>query len=127
MTSTAIPTINNPAINNPAIPMSAARAVFFLAHANENLLIPRRGRPPVSQPQKVVDLALSPAMILDRERIDASIDADVANKELRTLDKVRYLINGSPAETTGGCHRRAPSLPSQRHLAFENPIRKRPI
>jgi hypothetical protein len=30
MTSTAIPTMNN-----PAIPMSAARAVFFLAHANE--------------------------------------------------------------------------------------------
>jgi hypothetical protein len=30
MTSTAIP-----AMNNPAIPMPAARAVFFLAHANE--------------------------------------------------------------------------------------------
>jgi len=30
MTSTAIPTMNN-----PAIPMSAARAVFFPAHANE--------------------------------------------------------------------------------------------
>jgi hypothetical protein len=30
MTSTAIPTMNN-----PAIPMSAARVVFFLAHANE--------------------------------------------------------------------------------------------
>jgi hypothetical protein len=30
MTSTAIPTMNN-----PALPMSAARAVFFLAHANE--------------------------------------------------------------------------------------------
>jgi hypothetical protein len=30
MTSAAIPTMNN-----PATPMSAARAVFFLAHANE--------------------------------------------------------------------------------------------
>jgi hypothetical protein len=30
ITSTAIPTMNN-----PAIPMSAARAAFFLAHANE--------------------------------------------------------------------------------------------
>jgi hypothetical protein len=30
MTSAAIPTMNN-----PAIPVSAARAVFFLAHANE--------------------------------------------------------------------------------------------
>jgi hypothetical protein len=30
MTNTAIPTMNN-----PAIPMSAARAVSFLAHANE--------------------------------------------------------------------------------------------
>jgi hypothetical protein len=54
-------------------------------------------------------------MILGRERIDASIDADVANKELRALDKVCDLIDGSPAETTGGgCHRRAPSLPSPR-------------
>jgi hypothetical protein len=52
-------------------------------------------------------------MILDRKRIDASINADVANKELGALDKVRYLINGSSAETTcAGCHRRAPSLPS---------------
>jgi hypothetical protein len=55
-------------------------------------------------------------MILDRERIDASIDADVADKELRALDKVRNLINGSSAETTcGDCHRRAPSLPSLRY------------
>ena len=30
MTSAAIPTMNN-----PAIPVSAARAAFFLAHANE--------------------------------------------------------------------------------------------
>lgn len=66
-------------------------------------------------------------MILDRERIDASIDADVANKELRALDKVRYLINRSAAEATcDGCHRRAPSPPSPRHLAFGSPIRKWP-
>jgi hypothetical protein len=75
-------------------------------------LTSRRERPPVSKPQKIVDLALSPAMILGRERIDASIDADVANKQLRALDEVRYLINGSSAETTfGSRHRRAPSLP----------------
>jgi hypothetical protein len=42
-------------------------------------LIPWRDCPPTSKPQKVVDLALSPAMILGRERIDASIDADVTN------------------------------------------------
>jgi hypothetical protein len=93
----------------------------------DHALTPRRGRPPVSKPQKIVDLALSPAMILDCECIDASIDADVANKELRALDKVRYLINRSPAEATcGGCHRRAPSLLSQRYLAFKSPIRKWP-
>jgi hypothetical protein len=52
-------------------------------------------------------------MILDRERIDASIDA---NKELRALDKVRNLINGPSAETTcADCHRRAPSLLSPRY------------
>jgi hypothetical protein len=39
-------------------------------------------------------------MILGRERIDASIDAYVANKEIRTLDKVSYLIVSSPAEAT---------------------------
>jgi hypothetical protein len=39
-------------------------------------------------------------MILSRERIDAGIDADVTNEEIRTLDKVSYLINSSPAETT---------------------------
>jgi hypothetical protein len=55
-------------------------------------------------------------MILGRERINAGIDADVTNKKLRALDKVRYLTNGSPAETTcGSCHRRAPSLPRQRN------------
>jgi hypothetical protein len=64
-------------------------------------------------------------MILDRERINASIDADIANREFRTLDKVRYLINGSSAKTTcGGCHGLAPSLPSQRYVALGGPIRK---
>jgi hypothetical protein len=68
-------------------------------------LIPHRGRPPVSKPQQIVDLALSPALILGRQRIDASIDANVANQELRALDKVRDLIDGSPAETTcASCH-----------------------
>jgi hypothetical protein len=85
------------------------------------LLIPSRECLPVSKPQKIVDLALSPAMILGCKRIDASIDADVANKEVRALDKVRYLINGSPAEATcGSRHRRAPLLPRQRYLAFGN-------
>jgi hypothetical protein len=66
-------------------------------------------------------------MILGRERIDASIDADVANKEFRALNEVRRLINVSPAETTcGSYHRRAPSLPSQRYLEFGSQIRKRP-
>ena len=64
-------------------------------------------------------------MIPGCERIDASIDANVANEEIGALDQVRYLINRSPAETTGTrCHRRAPSLPSQRHLAFAGPIHK---
>ncbi len=66
-------------------------------------------------------------MILGRECIDASIDADVANKELRALDKVRHLINGPTAETTcGSCHRRAPSLPSQPLSGIRNQIRKWP-
>ena len=66
-------------------------------------------------------------MILGRERIDAGIDADVANKEFRALDEVCHLINLSPAETTcGSCHRRAPSLPSQRYLEFVSQIRKWP-
>jgi hypothetical protein len=65
---------------------------------------------PVPKPQKVVDLAFPPAMILRRERIDAGIDADVANIKLRTLDKVRDLVSGSTAEAAcRGCHRRAPS------------------
>jgi hypothetical protein len=66
---------------------------------------------PVPKPQKVVDLAFPPAMILRRERINAGVDADVANIKLRTLDKVRYLISGSTAEAAcRDCHRRAPSL-----------------
>jgi hypothetical protein len=66
-------------------------------------------------------------MILGRERIDASIDADVAYQELRALDKVRDLSSGAPTETTcGSCHRRVPSLSSQRYLAIISPIRKRP-
>ena len=66
---------------------------------------------PVPKPQKIVDLAFPPAMILRRERIDTGIDADVANIELRTLDKVRYLICGSSAEAAcRNCHRGAPSL-----------------
>jgi hypothetical protein len=61
-------------------------------------------------------------MIFGRERIDAGIDADVANEELRALDKVRYLINGSSAETThGNRHRRAPSPPSQATICVRNP------
>jgi hypothetical protein len=88
-------------------------------------LIPRRERSPVPKPQKIVDLSFSPAMILGRERIDASIDADIANTEIRTLDKVRYLINGSSAETTfGSCHRRAPSHPSQRLFEVGSQLRK---
>ena len=73
-------------------------------------LIPRRKCPPVPKSQKIINLALSPSVILGRERIDACIDTDVANKEIRALDKVRYLINSSPAETTrGSCHHRAPA------------------
>lgn len=57
-------------------------------------------------------------MILGRKRIDAGVDADVANKEIRTLDKVSYLINISPAETTcSSCHHSAPSLP-QRNICI---------
>jgi hypothetical protein len=75
-------------------------------------LISRRRCPPVPKSQKIVNLALSPAMILSRERIDAGIDADVANKEIRTLDKVSNLVDSSPAETTcASSHYPAPSLP----------------
>jgi hypothetical protein len=64
-------------------------------------------------------LALSPAVILGCERIDAGIDADVTNKAIRALDKVSYLIDGSLAETTyGSCHGLAPSLP-QRNICDE--------
>ena len=85
-------------------------------------LTPRSGCPPILKSQKIVNLALSPAMIFGRERIDAGIDADVANEELRALDKVRYLINGSSAETThGNRHRCAPSPPSQGTICVRNP------
>jgi hypothetical protein len=74
-------------------------------------LISRSERPPIPETQKIVDLPLTPAMILGSERIDTSIDADVANKEIRTLNKVGYLINRSPAETTcTRCHLALPSL-----------------
>jgi hypothetical protein len=90
-------------------------------------LIPHRGCPPVSQPQKIVDLALSPAMILGRQRIDASIHADVANQELRALDKVRHLINGSPTETTcASRHGCAPVLPNHVYLTLASQIHKWP-
>jgi hypothetical protein len=36
----------------------------------------------------IVNLALSPAMILSREGIDAGVDADVADKEIGSLHKV---------------------------------------
>jgi len=60
-----------------------------------------------SKHQKIVNLALPKATILRCQRIDAGIDADVTDKEIRTLDKVRDLISGSPAETTNArWHRR---------------------
>ena len=42
--------------------------------------IPRRECPPVPKSQKIINLALSPAVILGRARIDAGIDADVENQ-----------------------------------------------
>jgi hypothetical protein len=63
-------------------------------------LTPRRECPPVTKSQKIINLALSPAMVLGRERIDAGIDANVTNKEIRALDEVSYLINNSPAENS---------------------------
>jgi hypothetical protein len=83
---------------------------------------------PVPKSQKIVDLALSPAMIPGRKSINAGIDADVANKELGTLDKVGYLINGSSAETAcGSCHCHAPSPSTMRdNLALQKPNRKYP-
>ena len=53
-------------------------------------------------------------MILDRECIDAGIDANIANKAIRTLDEVRYLVTGSLAETTCGiCHHVLRSCPGR--------------
>jgi hypothetical protein len=67
-------------------------------------------------------------MILGRQRIDAGIDADVADQQLRALDKVRDLIDAPTAETTRtGCHRRAPSLPGRRYLAFGGEFRKESV
>ena len=81
-----------------------------------------------SNPKKIVDLALSPAMILGCESVDASIDADIANKELRALDKVCYLINGPPAEgTCGSCHRLAPLLPRQWIFGVRNKSASSPV
>ena len=61
--------------------------------------------PSVPKSKEIIYLALSPAVVLSRERIDTGIDADVANKEIRALDEVGYLINISPAETTFvNCH-----------------------
>jgi hypothetical protein len=76
-------------------------------------LILRRECLPVPKSQKIINLALSPAMILRRERIDAGIDADVTDKEFRAFDEVSYLINSSTAETTYvSRHRSGPLLPS---------------
>jgi hypothetical protein len=61
--------------------------------------------PSVSKPQQVVDLALSPAVILGRERIDAGIYADVANEQLRALDHVRDVVHRSLTETACVRHR----------------------
>jgi hypothetical protein len=62
----------------------------------------------VPEPQKIVDLALSPAMILDREGIDTGIDANIANKEIRALDKMGHLIFTPFTEAACGiCHRRS--------------------
>ena len=48
-------------------------------------------------------------MILRSERIDAGVHTDVANEKLWTLHKVRYLIEGSFAETAYGVrHRSSP-------------------
>jgi hypothetical protein len=56
-------------------------------------------------------------MILGCKRIDAGIYADVANEKLWALDEVRYLVNGSLAETAcGNCHRPAPQMPIPRNI-----------
>ena len=84
-------------------------------------LIPRRECLTVPKSQKIVNLALSPAMVLSRERIDTGVDADVTNKKVRALDKMGYLINISPAETTFvSWHRPAPSLPQDNIFVLES-------
>jgi hypothetical protein len=63
--------------------------------------------------QEIVDLPLSPTLVLGRERVDAGIDTDVANEKRRALDKMRYLIHGAFAEATcRNSHRCAPSPPA---------------
>jgi hypothetical protein len=57
------------------VPSATARAVQFVS--------------PVPKPQKIADLAFPPAMILGRERIGTGIDANIADIELSTLNKVR--------------------------------------
>jgi hypothetical protein len=103
--------------------MASSQALVPSDHC---FLIPRRECPPVPKSQKIINLALSPAVILGRERIDAGIDTDVTNKEIRALDKVGHLINSSPAETTcGSCHRPTPLLP-RAIFVFNGSIRKWP-
>jgi hypothetical protein len=87
-----------------------ARAILEFSTASDTrvntvrdtVLIPRRERPSVSQSHQIVDLAFTPAVILDRERIDARIDADIANEEIGTLDQMCHLVFASLAETTHG-------------------------
>src|SRR5882724_872597 len=58
----------------------------------ETVLVSRRECPAAPESQQIVDLALSPAVILDGEGIYAGIYANVANKEIRSLDKMGDLI-----------------------------------
>src|SRR5581483_4686706 len=58
-----------------------------------------RGRP-VPEPHRIIDLALAPAVVLDRERVDAGIHADVANEEIGTLSQVSDRVLATIAETT---------------------------
>jgi hypothetical protein len=83
---------------NHMLAASVALKERHMLERSNCLLIPRCL--PVPKSQKIVNLALSPAMILIRDRLDVGIDADVTNKKFRALDKVSYLINTPPAETT---------------------------
>jgi hypothetical protein len=53
---------------------------------------------PVPEPHQVIDLPLPPTVVLDRERIDAGIDANVADEEIGALYQVCDLIRASLAE-----------------------------